>query len=131
MASTLNGTGVTFSDGTTQNSASTFGAIGTYAILFRTSTVNGFANQTVSGSYLFYVSSQPAGNVPSITGPTYVSGDRRNATSGFTTTNNSANSITMANLAGTWRYVSTSPGSAYDGCMGFTFLNGTILVRVS
>lgn len=97
MAATLNGNGIVFGDGTTQNTAALnnvrdFGGVGSYAVLMRVTNNNlGAEGSTVAGSELRY-------NWPT--------------TDTFTShTRNGANAYAAGGtaLSGTWRKMSAGP----------------------
>lgn len=127
MASTLNGTGITFSDSSTIASGSAFGAIGTVGTFYNTNASAISPNGTVSGSYLFYQSA----------GTTYVIVDQNldvsfnpiNRTTAFTW--NGSNTFSPIG-AGTWRMIAAGRTRApsWSGCVGFIYFP-VLYVRVS
>ena len=131
MAATLNGTGVTFSDGTNLNSASTANAIGMFGWFFRSVNSNLAANNTVSGSNLFYPSAVGTQNgiVP---GPNNarVDGNRLNASAQFSY-GAGVTAMTFTPTTGTWRALCGVNQSSYDGCSLSTNMQGGLYVRVS
>jgi hypothetical protein len=137
MASTLNGTGITFSDGS-QISANALDAIGSTRAFVTTYGTTTYAGSTISGSYLFtsgaYGSSISAANsnlwstLQSIVqlgnGVNYV--NRTTAFSYYSGTSN----VTWSPNSGTWR-VQTSFGRTYwDGCTT-TSMPTVVATRIS
>lgn len=134
MASTLNGTGITFSDGSTQNSGNTVDAIGTYALFWTSSGTSIAAGSTISGSYLFRATAVPANSFSTYADspggeiPIYpfVGGNTVNRT-----TTLSANGYTLVPNSGTWRAMSFAVYARYDACVGGVLYKGSLFVRVS
>lgn len=99
-------------------------AIGSSAILAMSNTTNLTPGGTISGTYLYFSTNSVAGT--GLITSLVISGDRRNATSSFTsgyTYNNAGTS--------TWRYLGPTPlaGASYDG-VDTTFYVG-FFMRVS
>lgn len=134
MASTLNGTGITFSDGSTQNSGNTVDAIGTYALFWSSSGTSIPAGSTISGSYLFRATVVPAnsfGTYVDTPGGTlavypFLGGNLVNRT-----TTISSNGYTLVPNSGTWRAMNFVVYARYDSCVGGTQYKGSLFVRVS
>jgi hypothetical protein len=130
MASTLNGTGITFSDGSTTSSNSTLGAIGSVMLAIYTANGALSANTTVSGSLLTYqwtgqysINSASQGFSPN------------NVCFGGAATrfNNSTYNSGGTTLSGTWRQLSSGSGygSGATGCGPVMYWPVHMWVRVS
>lgn len=142
MPVTVRGTDILFNDGTTQSTAAggvpAFGAVGSLGWFLCSSTSAAVPNSTISGANLFYISALPGSTVDASNPPVIslsATGDRRNASSGFSATcpsiNPSVNS-TFTNLSGTWRLISHYRSKTfYDSYLGQTVLMGGLYVRVS
>jgi len=145
MASTLNGTGITYSDGTTTASGSTFGAVGTVAWLWNTQASNILPNSTIAGSSLIYPST-----ITQVTGSQiYTNGNNGVLANSFYYTNqlqaayvrftngNTGYQVPLGSTAvsGTWRLLTPAGPrqSSYIGCDNTTYStsNSVLAVRVS
>jgi len=144
MAITVNGTTITFNDGTTQTTAGVTapanGALGSVEWLVCSSSSSSIYNGTVSGSNLFYISSlnggTPQNNSFSVGQSTGLvpSGDRRNASASFTASTLywTGPAITYTNLSGTWRAVSFyRHPTFYDGYANNTYMFAGLFIRIS
>lgn len=160
MASSLNGTGLTFSSGQTLNSppvtsvatsggisggtitttgtlslnTNNFGGIGSTQLLWCSYGTSTTANSTISGSYLFYISSVGSivswSAVGSAGGAYQVPASYVNRTTAFTL-NSAGSSITFTPIGGTWRLLNTQGKSTYDPCSGITGFASILAIRVS
>lgn len=136
MAITVSGTTITFNDGSTQSTAasgtgvpSTLLGVGATNILASSYSSALSVGSTLSGSYLFYYSIN-INNPGNIIQP---SGNRVNATSGFSTTFNGAPGTATVVGTGTWMLVGYAGLSAcfYDSCNNQTNMNTTLWRRIS
>ena len=141
---TLTSTGVTFGDGSTVASTSTFLAVGSIAVLSSTSTTCVYPNQTQSGSILYYATSAATGTTYGVTSTLGThnmsvsnSGNRLNTT---LTTNvlymgpengGLDNPYNVAAAGGTWRLLSGGFGAAYLSYYNRTHLSTGVYVRIA
>ncbi len=109
MALTMSGTTLTFNDSTTQTTAAGgaagFTAVGAYGGFLLTYSTKVIPNETISGSYLYRVSSQTSVISQNPFEPTATAGNFVNAT-GSSYTWRSDYGMVVVNQAGTWRLVS-------------------------
>jgi hypothetical protein len=109
MALTMSGTTLTFNDSTTQTTAAGgaagFTAVGAYGGFLLTYSTRLIPNETISGSYLYRVSSQTSVISQNAFEPTSAQGNYVNATSSPITWR-SDYAMVVVNQAGTWRLVS-------------------------
>jgi len=133
MASTLNGTGITFSDGTTQNSGSAFAAIGTISRMFCTSSSQQYPNTTVSGSLLHYYTSNASAEVQQNWAMMYPPGNRINGSYSGTVYNGYDSSSTRqaTYTSGTWRCIGQQGTPEYSSYWNKTGIQQGLFVRVS
>lgn len=135
MAITVSGSTITFNDGSTQSTAasgtgvpSTLLGVGATNLFVSSSSSSIATGNTLSGSYLFYVSTANGLN-------TYVfpSLNRVNATATFTTTFNGATGTAYSVGTGTWMCVGfgASPAASYDSCNNGTYMYSTLWRRIS
>lgn len=123
----LTSTGVTFGDGSTLSSTSTFLAIGSYALLFNYTTSNVAANTTtIAAANLGYVSGFNGGAQGNQVGDI----SRRSNNVSVPGTGASGYVNTTA-VSGTWRCVSGVKPADYDPCAGWTTARQGMFVRVS
>lgn len=130
MASILNGTGVTFSDGSTQNSANAFNVVGSHMLLWYTSTTLVTPGNTASGSYLFYVSNASAGAYGA--GGTSI-GTSLTVSTGIANVNRttafSNNNATYSPIGGTWRLMTR--GYQAEAVCGYAAFTPVYAVRIA
>jgi hypothetical protein len=109
MALTMSGTTLTFNDATTQTTAAGgaagFTAVGAYGGFILTYNTRILPNETISGSYLYRVSSQTSAFNQNPFEPTAANGNFVNSTSSPITWR-SDYAMVVVNQAGTWRLVS-------------------------
>ena len=122
MAVTVGGTSITFNDGTTQTTAAsgpptTWNTVGSVAAFLYTGTSIIFAGNTVSGSYLFYVSARGSSNIEitpfARTYGTNVLNPGRTTAVSF---GSAPNNITFTPVGGTWRALGTVSQNYTDVC---------------
>lgn len=136
MATSINNSGITFPDSTTQTTAatgvpSTLTGVGATIIMYSTYSGNVSVGSTLSGSYLFYASN----NYLNTWGAIEVSGNRVNATSTFVANIAAiANNVTFTVLGvGTWMVVGGhgTPATTYNSCSNNTTISLGIYRRIS
>jgi len=127
MALTMSGTTLTFNDATTQTTAAGgaagYTAVGAYGGFLYTSTTQLVPNGTISGSYLYRVSSQTSAFNQNPFEPTAAASDFRNATSSPLTWRSDYGMV-VVNQSGTWRLVSANGNRAPT--TGTTYYGATV-----
>lgn len=133
MPTSINSSGITFPDSTTQTTAvsgtgvpSTLTGVGSTVIAMASYGSAVVVGNTVSGAYLFYVSNTIYSGIYPGLNP---GGNRVNATSSF-----SASGYSFINVGvGTWMNVGFSgyPAAQYDPCSAVTSFNAGIFRRIS
>lgn len=131
MAATLNGTGVTFSDGSNQNSANAFNTIGVPQLFWYTGTTSVAAGSTVSGSYLFYATAvADAYSATSGASPGQSFYVATSAAGGNRTTPFSFNGSTLSPVgSGTWRVMTRAV--QFGSACGYGNFSAVMAIRVS
>jgi hypothetical protein len=120
--------GTITSTGTLTIAAPSLHSIGSYGWFYKSTNSRLFPGNTISGSYLFYVSAAGTNvNIPSII-QVSPEGNRINASSSFTTGSGNF-TITYTNSGGTWMALTPSEVSSYDGCA--TNIYGGLYVKQS
>lgn len=137
MSTSINSSGVTFPDGTTQTTAvsgtgvpstytgvgSTIAAISSYAAAIN-------PGDTISGAYLFYITFSTSPNYYNTFTPQQSpAGDRRNQTTSFTSGYYTFNNIGT----GTWLMVGgqRTVATAYDPCAAGSLMAYALFRRIS
>ena len=133
MALTMSGTTLTFNDSTTQTTAAGgaagYTAVGAYGGFMLTSSTPLRPNETISGSYLYRVSTQTSIISQNPFEPTAAAANYVNATSSPVTWRSDYGMVCI-NQAGTWRLVSANgnraptTGSTYYGATVSTHFVG-------
>lgn len=148
MPVTVRGTDILFNDGSTQAAGLRFDAadaIGSVMILRYTANNNPRKpGDTVSGSYLFRVTSGGAGlysggagasTISDVTGtpifPSPASTNVINRTTAFTAAQFPSGSATWSPVSGTWRVLNSLGNAARDDYTGLTYLPSVLCIRIS
>jgi len=143
MASSLNGTGITFSDSTTQSTAAvtgvtslngqtgaivntTFQAVGSIAFLANWSRSGYVSGATVNSANTGYITAF-TGSWREIAYPFVRNG---NVTVPGAATAQTNNATTVA-VTGTWRVMGSATASMFDGCLTQTYAFAFLAVRVA